>query len=367
MDIYLVGGAVRDKLLDLPVKERDWVVVGSSEDALLKRGYVRVGKDFPVFLHPKTKEEYALARTERKTGAGYKGFDCDTNSEVTLEQDLARRDLTINAIAEDKQGNLIDPYGGVEDIKKGIFKHVSQAFEEDPLRILRVARFSARFPQFVLDSETFNLMRLMINRGDLAELAAERVYVEIEKSLKSKTPDKFFRLLEDLNAGSKLWPELNNKAFELFERVASLSDDREERIAALFWHLDKTSTKEISRRLKLPKQLVDLALLREHYETWKKLAQLDASEIITWLYGIDAFRRTDRFYKINHFFELISKVTSKKDLVENYRETWLKHFDSAKSISAQSLIPKYKGKELGQALRQAQINKISLEKNQERK
>jgi len=362
MDIYLVGGAVRDRLLDLPVRERDWVVVGSSEDALLKQGYVRVGKDFPVFLHPHTKEEYALARTERKTAAGYKGFECDTNNEVTLEQDLARRDLTMNAIAEDLNGNLIDPFGGAEDIKKGIFKHVSQAFEEDPLRILRVARFSARFPQFVLDPDTFDLMRMMVSRGDLAELAAERIYVEIDKALKSETPVKFFRVLDDLSAGSRLWPELNESAFTLFEQVASLSDDREERIAALFWYLDKIILKKISARLKLPKQLTDLALLREYFETWMQSDKLDASEIVSWLYGIDAFRRTDRFKKINHFFDLISKITS-QGVHGNCSNNWISYYELTTSISAKSFIPKYQGKELGQALRRAQIEKISRARN----
>jgi len=267
------------------------------------------------------------------------------------------------------------PYGGIEDIKMGIFKHVSRAFEEDPLRVLRVARFSARFPQFSIDPKTFDLMYLMISRGDLAELPPERIYSEIDKALISEAPGRFFRFLNDLNAGSKLWPELNENAVGLCEQIASLSTGREERIAALFWYLDNDAMKKINNRLKLPKQLVDLALLRDHFEVWSKLDSLTATDIVAWLYHIDAFRRVDRFKKVNRFFDVVSKCllelspelspepllqpSPKTDHIKNYQDAWLKNHELATSIKAKEFTAKYQGKALGQALRLAQIEKIS--------
>jgi tRNA nucleotidyltransferase (CCA-adding enzyme) len=185
MTIYLVGGAVRDQLLGYPIKERDWVVVGSTPDALLQQGFQKVGRDFPVFLHPKTREEYALARTERKTGTGYYGFVCDFNPQVTLEEDLARRDLTINAMAMYDQGSIIDPYHGQNDLRAKLLRHVSPAFVEDPVRVLRVARFAARYHHlgFQLADETRALMYAMVKRGELKELVAERVWQEWQRSL----------------------------------------------------------------------------------------------------------------------------------------------------------------------------------------
>lgn len=188
MKVYLVGGAVRDQLLSLPVKERDWVVVGSNPDELLARGFRQVGRDFPVFLHPETSEEYALARTERKSAPGYYGFSCNFSSTVTLEEDLARRDLTINAMARDEQGQLIDPYHGLKDLEAKVLRHVSHAFVEDPVRVLRIARFAARFHHlgFKLADETRSLMYTMVQRGELAHLVAERVWQEWQRSLQEK-------------------------------------------------------------------------------------------------------------------------------------------------------------------------------------
>ena len=188
MEIYLVGGAVRDKLLNLPVTERDWVVVGATEQELLDSGFTPVGKDFPVFLHPKTKEEYALARTERKVGRGHRGFVCNASTDVTLEQDLLRRDLTLNALAEGADGTLIDPHGGVRDLENRLLRHVSSAFEEDPLRILRVARFASRFQGFTIHDDTIAMMKSMVQRGDLAELAPERIYAEVDKAISTNDP-----------------------------------------------------------------------------------------------------------------------------------------------------------------------------------
>ncbi|MCE9686525.1 multifunctional CCA addition/repair protein [Shewanella sp. AS16] len=211
MKIYLVGGAVRDSLLGLSVKDKDYLVVGATPEEMLALGYKQVGKDFPVFLHPKTQEEYALARTERKTGSGYGGFSCDAGKGVTLEQDLQRRDLTINAIARDAEGKLHDPYGGVADIAQKTLRHVSPAFVEDPLRVLRVARFAARFHHlgFKIADETLALMRDISASGELQALTAERVWLEIDKSLSGDDPQVFFEVLRQCDALKIILPELD--------------------------------------------------------------------------------------------------------------------------------------------------------------
>ena len=195
MQVYLVGGAVRDSLLKRPVTEKDYVVVGATPEEMLRQGFTQVGKDFPVFLHPKTQEEYALARTERKSGKGYTGFECNASSDVTLEEDLLRRDLTVNAIAQDNLGNLIDPYGGKRDLDNRLLRHVSGAFSEDPLRVFRVARFATRYDYlgFTIASETMVLMQSMAKSGELSTLSAERVWQETKRSLLEKTPYVFFR------------------------------------------------------------------------------------------------------------------------------------------------------------------------------
>ena len=210
MDIYLVGGAVRDTLLNYPVVERDWVVVGAQPDELLRQGYLQVGKDFPVFLHPQTKDEYALARTERKQGHGYTGFTVDCDPSITLEADLLRRDLTINAMARDMDGNIIDPYGGQEDLQQRVLRHVSEAYAEDPLRVLRTARFAARYAhlQFTVAPETITLMSKIVNQGELAHLPAERVWVELEKALGERNPEVFIKVLRDCGALERLLPEV---------------------------------------------------------------------------------------------------------------------------------------------------------------
>lgn len=209
--VYLVGGAVRDQLLNLPIKDRDWVIVGATPQALLDLGYQQVGKDFPVFLHPQSKEEYALARTERKSGQGYTGFICDFSADITLEQDLIRRDLTINAMAQDLQGNLYDPYHGADDLRQRILRHVSPAFVEDPLRVLRVARFAARYHHlgFTIAPETLQLMQTLTQQGELQHLTAERVWAETEKALNEKNPEIYFETLRQVGALAVLFPELD--------------------------------------------------------------------------------------------------------------------------------------------------------------
>lgn len=208
MRIYRVGGSVRDELLGLPVKDRDYVVVGATPESLVRLGYRPVGKDFPVFLHPETHEEYALARTERKTSRGYKGFEVLASPQVTLEEDLARRDLTINAIAKDEAGQIIDPFNGVSDLKAGILRHVSPAFSEDPVRILRVARFAARF-NFQVIPETLSLMKDMVQNGEVNALVAERVWQELAKGLMADVPSRMFLTLRDCDALACILPEVD--------------------------------------------------------------------------------------------------------------------------------------------------------------
>lgn len=208
MQCYLVGGAVRDQLLGLPVQDRDFVVVGSTPEAMLAQGFIAVGKDFPVFLHPHTHEEYALARTERKTAPGYAGFVFHAAGDVTLEQDLARRDLTINAMAQAGDGSLIDPFGGLSDLRRGVLRHVSPAFAEDPVRILRAARFAARFAQFALAPETAELLRLMVANGEVDALVPERVWQEVSRGLMEGHPSRMILLLQECGALGRLLPEL---------------------------------------------------------------------------------------------------------------------------------------------------------------
>ncbi|ABR74441.1 CCA-adding enzyme [Actinobacillus succinogenes] len=219
MNIYLVGGAVRDQLLHLPVKDRDWLVVGSTPDELLSLGYLQVGKDFPVFIHPETHEEYALARTEKKSGSGYTGFICDFSPDITLEDDLIRRDLTINAIAQDKNGKLYDPYHGIEDLNNRLLRHISPSFEEDPLRVLRVARFAAKFYHlgFAIAPETLELMKKLSTQGELQHLTAERVWLETEKALMTENPEIYFQTLLKIDALPALMPELATISVENFQ------------------------------------------------------------------------------------------------------------------------------------------------------
>jgi tRNA nucleotidyltransferase (CCA-adding enzyme) len=209
MKVYCVGGAVRDELLGLPVKDRDWVVVGATPEELTAQGYKPVGKDFPVFLHPETHEEYALARTERNTARGYKGFAIYATPDVTLEQDLTRRDLTINAIARDEQGLLIDPHQGVNDLRAKVLRHVSDAFIEDPVRILRIARFAARFSEFVIADETMLLMRNMVDSGEVDHLVPERMWQELATGLMEATPSRMFEVLRACGALRKILPEVD--------------------------------------------------------------------------------------------------------------------------------------------------------------
>jgi tRNA nucleotidyltransferase (CCA-adding enzyme) len=300
MKIYTVGGAVRDELLGLPVKDRDYVVVGATPEEMERRGFRPVGKDFPVFLHPDTNEEYALARTERKTARGYKGFQVFAAPEVTLEQDLARRDLTINAIARSATGELIDPYRGAADLEAGVLRHVSPAFVEDPVRILRVARFAARFPDFRIADETAALMRTMVTNGEADALVPERVWQEFAKGLAEPTPRRLFAVLAGCGALARVLPEWTGLDESRALAALSIAADRRlalaERFAALFAGADPDVAESACARLKCPGDCRDLALLAARYSAPIEDAErLDAAGLVELLARVDAYRRPDRF------------------------------------------------------------------------
>jgi tRNA nucleotidyltransferase (CCA-adding enzyme) len=333
MKTYVVGGAVRDELLGLPVQDHDYVVVGATPEEMIARGYTPVGKDFPVFLHPTTHEEYALARTERKTAPGYKGFVFHTEPDVTLEQDLIRRDLTINAIAKAEDGGIADPFGGRQDIRDRIFRHVSDAFAEDPVRILRVARFAARFTDFRVAPETNALMRRMVRDGEVDALVPERVWQELARGLMEAKPSRMFEVLRDCGALARILPELDAlwgvpqpekyhpeidtgvHVMMVIDYAAQQGYDLPIRCAALMHDLGKGGTppsewphhyghegrgvalvEQVCKRLKIPNDCRDLARMtaREHGNVGRAL-ELRANTIVTLFERCDAFRKPQRF------------------------------------------------------------------------
>ena len=287
MKIYVVGGAVRDELLGLPVKDRDHVVVGATPEEMVRLGFKPVGKDFPVFLHPQTHEEYALARTERKSGRGYKGFAVYAAPDVTLEDDLRRRDLTINAIARAETGELIDPFNGRRDLEAKILRHVSDAFVEDPVRILRVARFAARLP-FRIAEETLALMRRIVDSGEADALVAERVWQEFARGLEEEHPERMLEALERCGLRARLLPEL-----ERVPAPARFSGSRVVRFAHLCWDLDEAAVNALCDRLRVPNDEKELALLGVRLK--KSLNVKSSSEVLNVLKRADAFRRPERF------------------------------------------------------------------------
>ena len=282
---YVVGGAVRDELLGLPVQDRDYVVVGATPEEMEAAGFRPVGRDFPVFLHPKTHEEHALARTERKSGRGYKGFTVYSAPDVTLEQDLARRDLTINAIAKAPDGTLVDPFHGKSDLQKGVLRHVSDAFAEDPVRILRIARFAARFA-FRIADETMALMTKMVASGETDHLVPERVWQEFAKGLAEPHPARMFEALERCGLRAKLLPELR-------QLPKDWSGPLPVRFAVLCWPLQEADIKSLCDRLKVPNEERELALLA--CRTRSLLNASNAGDLLNLFKRTDAFRRPERF------------------------------------------------------------------------
>ena len=285
MKTYLVGGSVRDELLGLPVQDRDFVVVGATPEDMTAAGFRPVGKDFPVFLHPKSHDEYALARTERKSGRGYKGFTVYAAPDVTLEDDLARRDLTINAIARAEDGTLIDPFGGAKDLRDGVLRHVSEAFHEDPVRILRVARFAARFG-FRIADETMALMKLMVDNGEADHLVPERVWQELSRGLAEEHAERMFDALERCDFRPKLLPELTRVPRRFSGPLAV-------RFAHLCWGLAQAEIQALCDRIRAPNEERELALLG--CRTSALLGARTPAELLQLCRRADAFRRPERF------------------------------------------------------------------------
>jgi len=314
MKKYLVGGAVRDRLLGISDNntEKDWVIVGSSPDEMLDLGYRQVGKEFPVFLHPGTQEEYALARLERKVGKGYKGFEFDTSKAVTLEQDLSRRDLTINAIAE-KDGELFDPFNGQEDLNNGLLKHVSDAFIEDPVRVLRVARFAARFKVFgfKVAHSTHRLMKDMVVSGEVDALTPERVFKELEKALSYETPSAFFKVLSACGADARVFPMLSSDAHTMhdneFEFLDRLNTNNPVIKFAVWLHNERVDTiEQLCQHIKCPKEYTQLATLTSQWRVIAdQLEQQDAEGVLEFFNRTDALRRKERFEQLLAIFVLL--------------------------------------------------------------
>ncbi|MEP1217004.1 MAG: multifunctional CCA tRNA nucleotidyl transferase/2'3'-cyclic phosphodiesterase/2'nucleotidase/phosphatase [Marinobacter sp.] len=363
MKTYLVGGAVRDELLGLPVKDRDWVVTGATPDEMLEQGFKQVGADFPVFLHPDTREEYALARTERKQGRGYHGFTVYSAPDVTLEEDLKRRDLTINAMAKSTDGELVDPFGGREDIHTRSLRHVSEAFAEDPLRILRTARFAARLQPlgFTVAKPTMRLMQEMIKAGEVEHLVPERVWQEILRALHENEPGTFFDVLRDCGALATIIPELDrghtySAALEAVRCVHCNSGSTNARFAALLSPLAPNEARKRAAQLKAPNDCQDLARL-----TTSLLPQIlampghQAEALLEVLDEADVWRRASRFK------ELLQALNCALPDAEREKLGWLEEANqAATAVQAKELMARgYSGKELGQAIRNERLRRIS--------
>lgn len=404
MEIYLVGGAVRDKRLGLPVTDRDYVVVGATPEQMISLGFQPVGADFPVFLHPETKEEYALARTERKHGHGYKGFTVHSAPDVTLEDDLRRRDLTINAMAETLDGRLIDPFGGAADLERRVLRHVSPAFAEDPVRILRVARFAARFAPrgFRVADDTVSLMRAIVDAGEVDHLVPERVWVELERALQEPQPAHFFETLRACGALARLFPEIDRlygvpqppkyhpevdtgvHVMLVVDQAARLSRDTRVRFAALTHDLGKGTTprdewprhagheerscrliETMCARLRVPNDYRDLALLVARYHGHcHRLFELRAATVLKLLEGLDAFRRPERVDRFATACE--ADARGRKGLEEEpypQRAALLRVLDAAgrldtRAIAAQAAAEGLSGEAIGARIREHRLEAV---------
>ena len=399
MQVFLVGGAVRDEQLGISLRERDWCVVGATPEILIADGYKQVGKDFPVFLHPTTSEEYALARTERKTGPGYHGFAFDFSADVSIEDDLSRRDLTINAIAKDDEGKLIDPHGGLKDIEKRVLRHVSDAFSEDPVRILRVAKFAARFSAlgFRISGETMTLMRSMVDAGEIDALVADRVWKETEEALRGNNPRVFFEVLRNCGALERLFPELDAlfgvpqpakwhpeidtglHTMLVLDQAEQRSPELAVRFAALTHDLGKGTTpknvlpshpgheargarlvRELANRLPIPKSCRDLGVMVAQFHTHCHQAlELCNKTILDLLEKTDAFRRPERF---EHFLIACEADAKGRTGLENRpypQSDFLRGaFAAASSVDAGAIAEKHQGAKIPIAIREARAKAI---------
>lgn len=400
MKTYLVGGAVRDHLLNRPVTEKDWVVIGETPDSMLAKGFKAVGKDFPVFLHPKTHEEYALARTERKTAPGYKGFIVHASPDVTLEQDLIRRDLTINAIAMDENGNIIDPYQGRKDLEQRIFRHISPAFAEDPVRILRVARFAARYSHlgFTLAPETRELMQQMVDNGETDHLVPERVWAELHKALLEQRPSAFFYTLKDCTALKSIFPEISNlfgvpqpakyhpeidtgiHCMMVLDQATLLSDKAEVRLAALLHDLGKGLTppeewpnhhghekkglpvlENFCERIRVPKQFKALSQHVMRYHTHcHRVTELRPGTLVDMLQTLGTFKPR---HNLEDFLLACEADMKGRTGFEQKAYPQREFLARAANIAANAdtsdiLNSELKGQAIGEAIRQLRINVI---------
>jgi tRNA nucleotidyltransferase (CCA-adding enzyme) len=404
MKMWMVGGAVRDALLGLPVNDRDWVAVGATPQEMVDAGYTPVGKDFPVFLHPQTKEEVALARTERKSAPGYRGFTIHAEPSVTLEEDLLRRDLTINAIAQAEDGTLVDPYGGQRDLQARLLRHVSPAFAEDPVRILRVARFAARFAEFHVAPETNALMQQMVDEGEVDALVPERVWQELSRGLMERTPSRMFEVLRACGALARLLPEVERlwgvpqppahhpevdtgvHLMLVLDMAAQLQAPLSVRFACLGHDLGKGTTpveelprhiahearsvklvQAMSERLRAPTECRELAevLAREHGNVHRS-ETLDAAAVMRLLERCDAWRRPQRFAEMLLACECDARGrTGFEDRPYPQRERLQRALDAALAVdsavvSAEALARGWKGTAIGDAIRNARQAAVAI-------
>lgn len=404
MKTYLVGGAVRDKLLGLPVHERDWVVVGATPEEMLQQSFKQVGKDFPVFLHPETHEEYALARLERKTGQGYYGFECDANKTVTLEEDLLRRDITINAMAETEDGQIIDPFGGQQDLKAKLLRHVSKAFSEDPVRILRIARFAARFG-FTVADETLILMQEMVRSGEVDTLVPERVWQEMTKALNEADPTQFFLVLRSCGALQRLWPALDKlwgipqpaqhhpeidtgiHVMMALKIATQISSDKSVRFAVVCHDLGKGVTppeqwpshrgheeegvpliKEFCVRYRVPNDYRDLAVMVSRFHLHcHKVFELRSNTLLTTLEKLDAFRQPDRFEKFLLACTADARGRLNRETAEYPQANRMRQaYQIAKAVDVKPWVESgLQGEALGARLHQARVRAIDNHLHQE--
>ena len=360
MNIFRVGGAVRDRLLGYPYHETDWVVVGSTPEEMIKNGFTQVGRDFPVFLHPESKEEYALARTERKTGAGYHGFVVHADPSVTLEEDLERRDLTINAMAIDEAGTVIDPYGGQSDLETKTLRHVSPHFAEDPLRVLRVARFAARYHHFgfTVAKETVALMVEIVDAGELPHLSTERIWVETETAMGEQHPEVYWQVLADCGAVAVLLPELAvSHGISALSRAAPYTDRTDCRWAALLADLPEGRAKEASERLKAPKAFSLLATRISGGRSSIKTALKDANECMALLKVLDGLRRKEPF---EGFCETLVALEQKSVDAHSAVDLLRSARDAAQHVRAADFLDQgLTGPALGAAIQAKQIERIA--------
>jgi tRNA nucleotidyltransferase (CCA-adding enzyme) len=402
--VYKVGGAVRDRLLGIPVTDVDWVVVGSTAEEMLAQGYRSVGSDFPVFIHPESNEEYALARTERKTGAGYGGFTFHASNEVTLEEDLARRDLTINAIAEDAELNLTDPYGGLRDLDARILRHVSPAFAEDPVRVLRVARFATRYAKkgFQVAPETMALMRGLSESGELSALTAERIWKEVSRALMEDKPQVFIEVLRECSALKVLLPEVDAlfgipqpavhhpeidtgiHVLSVLEQSALYKQPLTVRWACLMHDLGKGLTpseewprhighekagvaliKNVNQRFKVPKDCQELAVFVGQYHTNShKAFELTPSKLLALMHSFDVYRRPHRFEEFIAACEMDARGRLGLEDRDYPQADYLRGAMTAvRNVSIQHLLEKgLKGAVLGDAIRLERLNALKAHK-----